>query len=285
MSIRICSGTGAFAGDNSLGQLSNVTAVGGGSGRNQSGPLIMEGSAFAEALFEAMTTPPSPTRQALITNTINLLVINGLWNKLDLFYMLAAENEQAARLNWKTPGSFTLTATNSPSFVTDRGFAGNGTTSYLDTNWNPLTQGVAFTLNSASFGCWVRNTSASSVFELGAIAGAGLRLSTRTAGGTIQALINDLTGHQVVMASAIGLTVGSRPDASNIVIYKNGAIVSAPGEVDSVSVGTVAYFSRNVNTYSPRQIAFGFWGAGLSANENSELYKIINAYMLAVGAA
>src|SRR5690606_35810663 len=100
-----------------------------------------------------MTTPPTRARQLLINTTITNLIAAGLWPKLDVLYLLAAADEQAARLNWKNPGTFTCTAVNSPTFTADRGFAGDGSTSYLDTNFNiSSASGRLYEQNSAHIG-------------------------------------------------------------------------------------------------------------------------------------
>lgn len=76
---------------------------------------------------------------------------SGVWNKLDVFYVFAQDGGSAfATLNWKNPNVNQSTLVNSPTFVNNGGFQGNGTSSYIDTNFNPATQGVQYTQNNAS---------------------------------------------------------------------------------------------------------------------------------------
>jgi hypothetical protein len=58
------------------------------------------------------------------------------------------EIEDFALIDWKRLSQYT--AFNSPTFTTNNGFSGNGTSAYIDTIFNPFTQGVNYTLNNAS---------------------------------------------------------------------------------------------------------------------------------------
>ncbi len=92
----------------------------------------------AAALLSRMTVTPSTARKQLIDALIATLVGAGIWAKLDALYLLAAHDAQAARLNW-IADRYNLTAVNSPTFTTDRGYAGTGAAMYLDTGFNPAT--------------------------------------------------------------------------------------------------------------------------------------------------
>lgn len=88
------------------------------------------------------------TKQNLLLKTLKTI---GVWNKLDVFYVFAQDGGRAfATLNWKNPNANQSTLVSSPTFVNNGGFTGNGTSSYIDTNFNPATQGVQYTQNDAS---------------------------------------------------------------------------------------------------------------------------------------
>ena len=107
----------------------------------------------ATALFAAMSVQPDAARKALINSFIVALKTAGIWSELDLLYVMAAHDAQAAQLNWKAPAANTLSPQNSPTFTTDRGYQGNGTTSYLTagTNFSALTN---YQQNDAVLGVW-----------------------------------------------------------------------------------------------------------------------------------
>jgi hypothetical protein len=102
-------------------------------------------------------TLPSSNTQTLQNTLLTSLKTDGVWDKLDIFYVFAVDNNASefATINWKNPNALLNTPTqstliNAPEFVNNGGFQGNGTSSYIDTNFNPATQGVQYTQNNAS---------------------------------------------------------------------------------------------------------------------------------------
>lgn len=102
-------------------------------------------------------TLPSSNTQTLQNTLLTSLKTSGVWGKLDIFYVFAVDNNASAfaTLNWKNPNALASTPTqssliNAPTFVLNGGFQGDGTSSYIDTNFNPVTQGVNYTQNNAS---------------------------------------------------------------------------------------------------------------------------------------
>ena len=97
-------------------------------------------------------TLPSASVQAKQNTLLASLKASGVWAKLDVFYVFAVDNNASAfaTLNWKNPNANQSTLVSSPTFVNNGGFQGNGTSSYIDSNFNPATQGVQYTQNNAS---------------------------------------------------------------------------------------------------------------------------------------
>ena len=109
-------------------------------------------SDYQAVLDQATTrgfTAPSDTQQNLQSNIIKTLKAYGVWDKLDLFYLLAGESENFARLNWKAPASFELANSGTPTFTSNKGFSNGGGSNYLDTTFNFSTDGSNYTLNDA----------------------------------------------------------------------------------------------------------------------------------------
>lgn len=97
-------------------------------------------------------TLPSLAQRALQSQLIQTLKTGSIWNKLDLFYMFTTNGDSNfATLNWKSPSSYKATPVNSPTFISNDGFIGDGASAYLTTGWN-ATLGVNFTQASASHG-------------------------------------------------------------------------------------------------------------------------------------
>lgn len=97
-------------------------------------------------------TLPTTATQQKQNKLLKSIKADGVWTKLDVFYVFAVDNNASAfaTLNWKNPNANQSTLVSSPTFVNNGGFQGNGTSSYIDTNFNPSTQGVNYTLNNAS---------------------------------------------------------------------------------------------------------------------------------------
>jgi hypothetical protein len=96
-------------------------------------------------------TLPSASQQLLQNQLVVDLKNGGIWSKLDTFGVFATDGDSDfALIDWIRLTDYT--AVNSPTFTTDEGFSGDAASSYIDINYNALTNGVNFTQDSASFG-------------------------------------------------------------------------------------------------------------------------------------
>jgi hypothetical protein len=95
---------------------------------------------------------PSASVQVKQNTLLTSMKADGVWAKLDVFYVFAQDGSaEFATLNWKNPAANQANIlVNAPTFTSNQGFTGNGTSSYIDTNFNPATQGVQYTQNNAS---------------------------------------------------------------------------------------------------------------------------------------
>ncbi len=92
----------------------------------------------------------------LVTDSLFTNVSSGYCTtNFDGLWILAQDNSGDALLN-VCSSSFTLTANGSPAFSADNGYTGvdDSTTVFLDPGYNPSTNGVNFTLNSAHLSVW-----------------------------------------------------------------------------------------------------------------------------------
>jgi hypothetical protein len=94
-------------------------------------------------------TLPSAGQQLLQNQLIVDLKDDGVWSGLDLFYVFATDGDSDfATINWKDPDNFECIEVNSPTFTSNQGFASNGTSSYLNTDYNVLSESINFELLS-----------------------------------------------------------------------------------------------------------------------------------------
>lgn len=259
-------------------------------------PALNGGAGFsAEALdlFARFSTPPTDARKALINTLIVALKDGGVWSKLDAFYVMAAETEQAGQRNW-IKDAHNLSPVNSPTFTTDRGYDFNGTTQYLSTQYNPSTQAVQYALNSASLFIWCTDNVQSDGTSIGAFASHISIITPRRAGSdTYIAAINAIstTGGTVgTSTDSRGLTHADRSGASLTTVYKNGASATTT-TVASSGLPTQPIFlgardtDGSPNLYDTRAQAAAGIGASLGDTAAAALYTALNTYLVAVGAA
>jgi hypothetical protein len=75
--------------------------------------------------------------------------------EFDRLWIHGLSNEIAARTSFVNPNSTIITAVNSPTFIPSVGYQGNGTTSYLNTNFNTKTQSLKFNFRNCSMGVYI----------------------------------------------------------------------------------------------------------------------------------
>lgn len=239
----------------------------------------------ASSLFNRFTTPPSVQRKQLISDTIKAVKTAGVWTKLDALYLMAAADEQAARQNWITD-QFNLTASNSPTFTADRGFAGDGSSSFLDSGFNPATAvSPKFTLNSAVLGIFSRsNINNATYYDVG---NAGARFNVRSAtGSTMRGNINDaLVTNFGANGTSVGLFAINRSGSNARQGYWNGAAHGGDTQVSTAVTSANMQFLRGSTNYSTRQLAVGFIGASLTAGEHAAFHTALLTYLQTIGAA
>lgn len=247
--------------------------------------------ASAQAIFDAFTTPPTDARKDVIETFVLALKAADVWDELDIFYVLAAETSQAARINWKNPGVKTSSAVNSPVFAADRGYTGNGTSARLDTGWVPSTDAVNFTQDAASIWVWSRTSGQSTQFDVGALS-VGRIAAMRIRSGTDQ---NTNYVNTISTASYTGVTDGSgffgfrRLSSTDEDLWRNGSQVGTKAGVASAGLPTASLWglgcpSLGSESYSVREEAFLAAG-GPCVGKEAAFYAAVLAYMQAVGAA
>jgi len=129
--------------------------------------LISPFCAEADALFARMTVQPTVAKKYAINRFILSLKSDGIWQKFDCFQVYAAETEQQGLLNWVKDAH---NATNtSMAFHADSGFMGNGTSAYINTQYNLYSDSVHFKNIDQSIGIYTwRDIGSGVVMYLGA---------------------------------------------------------------------------------------------------------------------
>lgn len=239
-------------------------------------------------LVAAMTPTPDAARQIVINNLIVALKVGGIWSLLDVLWVFAAHAQQPATLNWKTPAAFTATPVSAPTFTVDRGFTGNGTTSYLAPGWAPDT-GVQYQQDSAHLTGWSLTAGSASNTQLiigtAAAGPPGALLVPRATGDAMSAFVNDDVATAFSNANQSGFFVANRSGASARQGYRNGVSLGSDTVASTGEPSSALTFLRFATNFSTLQIAQGSAGASLTAPQASSYYNALLTYMQAVGAA
>lgn len=238
-------------------------------------------NAEAAAYVAAMSVNPTDTRKGLIDTFIGSLKSAGVWSLLDLIYLMAAHDSQAGLLNLKAPASFTLVPVASPVFATDLGYTGDGSSSYLRTQWNGSTNGVNFTLNNASAWAWC--TTSGGTFDHAC--GANDNTHRTYLGPNLQSYrVNgpENTGS----TTPVGLHGVSRASSSTTKGWKNGVQVGSDFTATSDAVANAEMWvcSESNGDHCTNQVAFAAFGAALTGKEVA-FYNAVQTYLHAIGAA
>lgn len=249
-----------------------------------SSPYIAESVAY----FAAMSSAPDATRKTALNTLIAALKTAGVWAKLDALYIMAAHDAQAARVNALDPASV-ATVNGTLTFTTDRGYAGNGSTGYLNTGWNPTTaSSPKYTQNSAHMGVWNRTVSGNGT-DVGITNYALIRSNYF---GTARTYTNQ-NGVIDIPAGGVGHFLWTRRTSTSVEGYKNAtsgvtsgfgssAIINAPFLIAAANSHTTG--GVTAADFSGNQLPFVHWGAQLSAGEITALYNALDTYKTAVGA-
>lgn len=260
--------------------------------------VVLGGKAYlseASALFSAMAVKPNSARKDTINTLIATLKDKGIWPLLDTVWVPAAHDRQAARLNWKNPGTFDLIEADSDNltFATDRGFTGNGSSSYLKTGFIPSTHAVQMVQDSAHVGAWSRSETDSANVLVGGRTGASSRQILLNPSNGTQGSIRlnqDAGGVAISNAFSAGHFIGRRNSSSQNELFRNGASVNTSGSATSTGLPTVEIYLGALNTngtassFDTREIAAAHIGATLTNQQVADLYAALLVYMQAVGA-
>ena len=215
-------------------------------------------------------TLPSASQQVKQNQLMLDLKSGGIWSKLDTFAVFATDgNSNFALIDWKRLTQYT--AVNSPTFTSNVGFQGNGTSSYININFIPITQGVNYTLNNASILSWVHTNNSGVI--VGTNSGQPRMFSTLA---NFFRLNSTNIGFNVDFTGT-GLMIGNKTASNTHSWYKNTTNYSGSGGGDINSTETL-WVARNATSYSTNR--FSIIGAGASLNlENTDLYNSLNNYI------
>ena len=249
--------------------------------------------------INAMAVRPDDTKIAKINTLIGTLITAGIWTKFDLFYLLNMHTAQAAHLNLVEPGRGTITPVSSPTFTANVGYAGNGTSAYLNTGIlqsalfirledrpaqfddTPAFRLAQFVQNSAHMGCWSNTDSDSNNnFGIGLHTSSISNIRTSNATGSMTGRINHVADTTFgAVAASTGHFVINRSGASATQAYRNGASVGSGTDASTAPVASLVVGLESNGVFSAQQISIMHVGGSLTAGNVTSLHSALSTYL------
>ena len=244
---------------------------------------LFQGSTF-DASYQAVLnyatslgyTLPSSAQQVKQNKLIVDLKAGGVWNKLDTFAVFANDGgSNFGLIDWKRLALYT--AVNSPTFTTNEGFTGNGTSSYIDTNFNPATQAVNYGLNNASR--YIYHFSGTGTLVSDGVASNASYNSLRL-GATTQNTINGTTALSAsfTFSTTKGVKSIHRTSTTDVTLFndKTGGNRTSLANLSLSSM--IQVILRRATVYGSNEVSAYAMGASL-ITENDAFVDALNTYI------
>ncbi|MGP9804017.1 hypothetical protein [Paracoccus sp. NSM] len=244
----------------------------------------------AQALFNRFEIAPELERKQLISDRFIAGKATTWWSKLDALWVHAAHAPEAGRLNWLSP-NFNCLPVNNPSFEVDRGYTGDGVSSYLDSQFNPAVQvplGSKFQRDSASMGVRSNTDNQSAGSLIGFFDGtSGVSMNPRNANNGAAYRVNQgtqLTSSNGTSPSAVGMFAVTRTAANAVALYRQGGLIASGTTASNpVANGNLRLGAITDTSLRSCQFAMGWIGGGLTADEVQSIFEWFQPYRTALG--
>lgn len=175
-------------------------------------------SVYISGLVTELTGNQIARLETMVVGIKSALGISRLYEAFDIFYVLAGETQESSLRNL-IRRSHDCTAILAPAWVQYEGFTSDGSTNYLDTNFNSLVDSIIYTLNDASSFIYIRTDVNEARIDYGQTSGPENYFGSRYTNISITR-INDNNNLAFANLSATGFYLTNRTAAnSHILIY------------------------------------------------------------------
>lgn len=243
----------------------------------------------AQAYFDAVVAAGGAALDATHKSAFNTFVVSAkaasLWTKFERCHWLANQHATAAKVCLKSLGTTQVPA-GTITFTADRGYAGNGSNGYLNTNFI-----LAGSIDSSHLALYNRTNrvSADTVSDMGAYDDTRMWSIACSYINNTYMRNFDVGGNVGFAATAQGFWVNNRSGGAATQHYRNG--VALPS-LTQISLGALAIpifigamdHSGVAEEFTTDQYAFWCGGSSLSAGDVTNLNTIVEACADALGA-
>jgi len=246
-----------------------------------------DAQAFIDRIFNNGGTISQFDANAVNTLTISLKSI-GVWSLMKVIYPMVGGSAASCSQNLKS-SSFTGTFSSGWAF-TSNGILGNGSSTYMDTNFLPSTN---MTLSSGHFSIYNRTNVEEPKCDIGTTDGNfgaanEIVLLTRYTG---LGSVNVFTQYNGAIANSDskGFYITNRNSLTNTTGFKNSTKIYNLAQTSAVLPSlpfTIGCQNATTKTrFASKQYAFCTIGDGLTDTQASDLYTTIQAYQTTLGRA
>jgi len=208
--------------------------------------------------------------------------LTNLSDAYDVMYYLGNETAESSLRNL-VKRTHDATAVNAPTFTPYEGFAGDGISMYIGTNYNPASDTIKYTLNDAAFGAYTRvlsTISSGTIFSYSP--GKYLRLNTINSAAGDRVYINaDYV--TIALVNAAGMWITGRTSSENISYMINKSYSTNTKTSVGLPDAEVTIFKGYTGAYTDGQLSFLFIGKSLTQANMETITDIFEALMDANG--
>jgi len=213
------------------------------------------------------------------------LSITNLSDTFDVMYLLAGETSESALKNLVEDDNHATLSVTAPAFSAFNGFTG-GADKYINTNYNPSTEGDKFVQNNASFGFYSKTSRSHGNYASGSQEGASfiqIRSHYDATQGNI--VLNSDTPSSALSGTSYGLFASIRVAAANSIMAINEArYTSGAANSNAIPNRPLYLLARNAAGTADRfdaiQMPFAWAGKGLSQAEFIVIKNAVENYLI-----
>lgn len=237
------------------------------------------------AAFQTYTLPTAP-QQTLQNQLVVDLKSAGFWSRMDSFAVFATDGDRDfALIDWKRLVNFF--GTNTPSFTPNYGFEGDGSSTWIDTNYNPSVHGSNYQRDNAGVSIRLWKTATEGKYVLGTNSANTGELRMRNHSNPSQLIDGQFNSAFKVVAQGINTNrIGhfhlDRYNSSAFIYQFNADLGNVYSEVSTgVPQNNINIFRITTN-YGDQGVSYFAARNGFTLEEKNQFNSIMDTYLNAI---
>lgn len=229
-------------------------------------------STLASQYFARLIGPYSYDEKYYIDQVFKLIETIGV-SKFDAIWDRGTNDRADAAINLLS-SSYQSTEVGGVSWAAKVGYTLDGSTGYVDTNYIPSVNGVAWTATSASYGAFQLNASLNANAFYGISDGTQRAYMLLDATPNFNIRINDNTATQAAVANKVGLFSANRNGTTKLSVRSGVQVATATVSNTGRPTQSVKLGRPIAGTFADATIGFDWVGGSLTLAEMQDLYFI-----------